>query len=77
MAVAAIAAAGCLAGVFGLSKAESNSMSALTLANIEALSTPEYMQLCYLHCKNRNGYICVLYTQQGYNLYCHNMVPWC
>ncbi|MBO5445428.1 MAG: hypothetical protein J5995_08855 [Muribaculaceae bacterium] len=77
MAIAAIAAVGCLAGVLGLSTTESNSVSALTLANIEALSTPEYMQLCNLHCKNRNGYICVLYTNQGYNIYCNDMVPWC
>jgi len=41
MAVAAIAAVGCLAGVLGLRAPESESQSALTLANIEALADPE------------------------------------
>lgn len=42
MAVAAIAAVGCLAGVLGLRAPESESQSALTLANIEALTYDEW-----------------------------------
>lgn len=50
MAVAAIAAAGCLAGVLGLRAPESESQSALALANIEALSKDED------GCHDTNGY---------------------
>lgn len=41
MAIAAIAAVGCLAGVLGLRSSESDAKSALTLANVEALTDTE------------------------------------
>lgn len=45
MAVAAIAAVGCLAGVLGLRAPESESQSALTLANIQALTNDEVQKV--------------------------------
>jgi len=69
MAVAAIAAAGCLAGLLGLRAPESESRSALTLANIEALSSNEILNDCDAICKEDPNYACVLHYSWG-DKYC-------
>lgn len=62
---------------FILSKREDYSCNLLR-ANIEALTQTEYnpIGLCRTYCRNKNGYICILNTNVGYDVYCDNMVPW-
>lgn len=54
-------------------------VSELQLANIEALSDSEgaaIKKLCSTHCKNRNGFVCILTTSSGIKINCDEMVPW-
>ena len=64
MAIAAIAAVGCLAGVLGLRTSENGAKSALTIANVEALSGGESgFSDCENGCstKNHGDYCCTLF----------------
>lgn len=63
MAMAAIAAVGCLAGVLGLRAPESESQSALTIANIEALADTENSSCRWERVKDECGctyHVCIL-----------------
>ena len=46
--------------------------------NVEALMEGEFdpVAICETHCENKSGYVCVLYTNMGFEIYCDDMVPW-
>ncbi len=62
MAVAAIATLGCIAGIYGFQSSEKESKSALTIANIEALSRGE---VTVVGCKKASGCSCYIFDGSG------------
>lgn len=74
--LSALMAVCALCGAISYATSASDSTSALAMANVEALSQTEFVQLCDSYCKNRSGYVCWLETSTGFTIYCDEMVSW-
>ncbi len=71
MAIVAIAAIGCTAGLQTLSSNSEDKPSAMILANVEALTNSETVTDCDAYCTTDPNYACVLYYSWG-ETYCLN-----
>lgn len=60
-----------------LGKKNEPKMTDLLLANVEALALTETnpVSFCNTYCKSKIGFYCVLETNYGFSICCHDMIP--
>ena len=61
---------------FRANNSQSDQLSDIMLANVEAIASSEdpYFSLCNSNCNDYRGETCVLITNYGFEIKCHDMV---